>query len=113
MFLASSYPMLDIFWTMLVLAGLVIWVRLLFAVFADIIRRHDASGLVKAAWTVLILILPLAGVLIYLVVEGRNMPDRRGRHHERDTAQMEAQLRLRGRGGAVTRAQIDGLHPPV
>lgn len=111
--IADSYPMLDIFWTMLVLCGLVIWLWLLFTVFADIIRRHDVSGLVKAAWTVLILILPLAGVLIYVVVEGSNMPDRRTRHHERGSGQMEAEVRLRGTGGAVTRAQFDGPHPPA
>lgn len=113
MVLADSYPMLDVFWTVLVLSGFVIWLWFLFTVFADVIRRHDASGLVKAAWTVLILILPFMGVLIYLVVEGKNMPDRRARHHELDTARVEAQVRLRGRGGAITQAQFDGPHPPV
>ena len=111
--IADSYPMLDIIWTMLVLAGLVIWLWLLFTVFADIIRRHDVSGLVKAAWTVLILILPLVGVLIYLVVEGSKMPGRRTRHHERGSAEMDGQVRLGGTGGAFTRAQFDRPQPPV
>jgi hypothetical protein len=113
MFLADSYPMLDVFWTMLTLFLLVIWLGLLITMFADIIRRHDVSGLVKAAWTVLILILPLVGVLIYLGVEGRNMADRRGRHHERSAAQMDAQLRLRSMGGAGAQGQFGNPHPPA
>ncbi len=36
--------------------------------FADIFRRTDLTGLGKAGWTLLIVILPFLGVLIYVIV---------------------------------------------
>lgn len=45
---------------------LAIWIFI--AVFADIFSRRDLSGWGKAGWTLLIFILPLIGVLIYLIV---------------------------------------------
>ena len=35
--------------------------------FTDILRRHDLSGWAKAGWIALITILPLLGVLLYMV----------------------------------------------
>jgi hypothetical protein len=42
-----------------------IWVFI--GVFADILLRSDISGWGKAGWVVLIFVLPLIGVLIYLI----------------------------------------------
>jgi hypothetical protein len=47
MTLAADYPFLEVFWTMLIFFGFVIWLWILFAVLADILRRHDASGWIK------------------------------------------------------------------
>ena len=35
--------------------------------FIDNFRRHDHSGLAKAGWALVIIILPLLGTLIYLI----------------------------------------------
>ena len=51
MLFAADYPFLDVFWTMLVFFGWVIWFWLLITVFADLFRRHDISGWGKAGWT--------------------------------------------------------------
>ena len=64
------------FWFML------IWMFIM--VFADIFRRKDLSGAAKAGWIVLIVILPLFGILIYLIarpsiVHARECPRRRDR----------------------------------
>ena len=45
----------------------VIWIWLLILVLSDNFRRHDHSGFAKAAWTVLVIFLPLIGVLAYMV----------------------------------------------
>jgi Phospholipase_D-nuclease N-terminal len=74
--LATSYPFLEVLWTMLIFFGLVIWLYLLFVVFSDIFRRHDESGWVKVLWIVFIIVLPFAGVLIYLIVENSGMAAR-------------------------------------
>ena len=41
----------------------IIWIASVF----DLFRRHDLSGLAKAGWLVLVIVLPLLGVVIYLI----------------------------------------------
>ena len=76
MLLAADYPLLNIIWTMLVFFGLVIWLRLLFTVFADLFSRHDISGWGKAGWSVFAIVLPFVGVLVYLGTQGEQMAER-------------------------------------
>ena len=76
MLLATDYPLLNIIWTMLVFFGLVIWLRLLFTVFADLFSRHDISGWGKAGWSVFAIVLPFVGVLVYLSTQGVQMAER-------------------------------------
>jgi hypothetical protein len=77
MLFASDYPFLDVFWTMLVFFGWVVWFWLLITVFADLFRRHDVSGWGKAGWTVFVIVLPFLGVLVYLIAQGSHMAERK------------------------------------
>ena len=74
--LASSYPFLDVVWTMLIFFGWVIWFWLLITVFADLFRRHDVGGGAKVLWVIFVILLPFLGVFIYLLVEHKGMADR-------------------------------------
>lgn len=74
--IAADYPFLDVFWTMLVFFGWVIWIWLLIRVFSDLFRRHDTSGWVKAGWIVFAIVLPFLGVLVYLIANGKGMAER-------------------------------------
>lgn len=74
--LASSYPFLDVVWTMLIFFGWVIWFWLLITVFADVFRRHDIGGGAKVLWCIFVIILPFLGVFIYLLIEHQGMSDR-------------------------------------
>ena len=79
MFLAassSSYPLLNLFWTMFEFFLWVIWIWILIWVFIDIFRSHDLSGWAKALWFLFVLIIPLIGVLVYLIVRGDSMHER-------------------------------------
>jgi len=76
MILATSYPFLEVFWTMLIFFAFVIWIWILFVVFADIFRRHDTSGFAKVLWIIFIIILPFLGVFVYLIAEHRGMTER-------------------------------------
>jgi len=76
MILASDYPLLEVFWTIVIVVGFVIWIYLLSVVFADIFRRHDESGWVKVLWIVFVIVTPYLGVLIYLLVENDGMDKR-------------------------------------
>jgi ABC-type multidrug transport system fused ATPase/permease subunit len=82
--IASSYPLLDAFLTMLWIFLFIIWIWLLIIVFADIFRSRDLSGWGKALWVLGIIIIPWLGVLIYLIARG-------GKMHERQAQQAQAQ----------------------
>jgi len=76
MILASSsynYPILDFFWTIFMIFLWVIWIWILIWVFIDIFRSRDLSGWAKALWFIFVLIIPLVGVLVYLIVRGDKM----------------------------------------
>jgi uncharacterized membrane protein YcjF (UPF0283 family) len=80
----TGYPMLDIFLSVLYFFGWVLWLMLMFWIITDIFRSDDLSGWAKAAWLVGIIILPLVGILIYLIARGGSM-------HERQEARARAQ----------------------
>src|SRR5579862_6627105 len=84
MIVASSYPLLDAFLTMLWIFLFIIWIWLLIMVFSDIFRSRDLSGWGKALWVIGIIILPWLGVLIYLIARG-------GKMHERQIQAAQAQ----------------------
>ena len=73
--LASSYPLLDLFWTMLWFFLFIVWIWLLIVVFADIFRSHDIGGFAKALWVIFIIILPFLGVFVYLIARGGKMQE--------------------------------------
>ena len=64
---SSSYPLLNIFWTMFIFFLWVIWIWLLIMVFIDIFRSRDLSGWAKALWFLFVLFILLIGVLVYLI----------------------------------------------
>jgi hypothetical protein len=74
--LASSYPLADVFITMLEFFAFVIWIWLLVMVFGDIFRSSDLNGVAKSSWVIIVLILPFIGVLLYLIVRGGTMHER-------------------------------------
>ena len=87
MFLASSsysYPILGVFWTIVMIFLWAIWFWILITVFIDIFRSRDLSGWAKALWFVFVLFFPLIGVLVYLIVRGGSM-------HERAVRQAQVQ----------------------
>jgi hypothetical protein len=71
-----NYPLLNAFLTMLWLFLLALWFLLLFRVITDVFRDDSLNGWAKAGWTIFVIVLPVVGVLAYLVVRGRGMGDR-------------------------------------
>ena len=60
--LAADYPFEDVFWTMMIFFGWIIWLAVLFMVLADNFRRSDHAGWAKAGWTVFVIFVPVVGV---------------------------------------------------
>jgi hypothetical protein len=75
----SGYPLLDIFLSTLYFFGWVLWIMLMFWIIMDIFRSPDLSGWAKAGWLLLVIVLPLLGVLVYLIARGGSMQERRDR----------------------------------
>lgn len=70
-----AMPLLDLFWAMLWFFLFVIWIWLLFSVFADMFRS-EMSGWSKALWAIFVIVVPFLGVFLYLIVHGGKMQDR-------------------------------------
>ncbi len=108
MFLASSsysYPVLGVFWTILMIFLWVVWFWILITILIDIFRSHDLSGWAKALWLVFILFLPLIGVLVYLIARGGKMHE-----HQVQQAQLqEEQLRSYVQEAATSQSSADQL----
>lgn len=81
-----SYPLLGAFWTIFEIFLWVLWFWVLITVFIDIFRSNDLSGWGKALWFIFVLVIPLIGVLVYLIVRGSKM-----RQHEVQDAQAQDQ----------------------
>ena len=76
MVIAAEYPFLSILGTMVVFFGFVIWFWLLIRVFGDVFRRSDIGGWAKFFWSVFVIVIPLLGVLIYLIAQGEKIGER-------------------------------------
>jgi Phospholipase_D-nuclease N-terminal/Short C-terminal domain len=74
--LATNYPILDAFLTMLYFFLFIIWIWLLIMVFVDVFRSHDMGGWAKALWVIFIIVLPFLGVFVYLIARGGKMHER-------------------------------------
>ena len=74
--LATDYPLLEVFWTMLIFFAFIVWIWILFTVLADIFRRRDISGFAKVMWIIFVVVLPYLGVFVYLIAEHQGMNER-------------------------------------
>jgi hypothetical protein len=77
MLAATDYPLLNIFWTMLILFLLIAWIWILYTIIVDLFRRDDIGGLAKAVWLIFLIVVPILGVLVYVLAEGDKMTTRR------------------------------------
>jgi len=100
---ASSYPFLNVLWDILIIFAWILFIWIAIVVFIDIFRRRDLSGWAKAAWVVLIVILPWIGVLIYLIANHDGMADRSEKQNRAAQAQFDDYVRqAAGKGGPAS-----------
>ena len=57
----------DVLWSMFIFFFWILYIWMFIAIFTDIFRRDDISGWGKAGWIVLIIVVPLIGILIYII----------------------------------------------
>jgi hypothetical protein len=106
MLVASSYPFLDVFWTMLIFFLWVAWFIILFRVIGDIFRRHDIGGGAKVLWLIFVILLPFLGVFIYLIAESKGMDERSMERAQASQQQLDDYVRETASSGGAA-AEID------
>ena len=106
MLAATEYPLLEAFWTILIIFGFFIWIWLLFVVFADIFRRTDLSGWGKTGWIIFVIVLPYLGVFVYLIAEHKGMTERQVKDEKAAKSEMDQYVREVAGGGGDPAQQI-------
>jgi UPF0716 family protein affecting phage T7 exclusion len=122
---ASSYPFLDVMWSMFIFFAWVIWIWFLIYILIDVYRRHDLSGWGKAGWTIGLIFVPFLVALIYLITQGSAMAERRASEAQAAQVQTDDYIRsvaqsgdpteqiAKGKqlldSGAITQAEFDAL----
>jgi len=113
----------DFLWSLLIIFFMIVYFMMLFWVVLDIFRRHDASGWKKAAWLVFLLVLPLIGLLAYMISNSESMARRHAQEAQRSKDQFDDYVRNVGAGsadqiekakglldsGAITQAEFDQI----
>jgi hypothetical protein len=125
MLFAADYPFMDVFWTMILFFFWVAWIWVLIMCFSDLFRRHDASGWIKALWTLCLIFVPFLGVFVYVLVNGHGMSERSAQRAQANQAQFDdyvqsvatnggaasqiEQAKALLDSGAITQAEFDSL----
>jgi ABC-type multidrug transport system fused ATPase/permease subunit len=86
----SSYPLLNVFWSIFIFFLWVLWIWLLVWIFIDIFRSRDLSGWAKALWFLFVLFIPLIGVLAYVIARGDKMQERTAREARQQDEELRA-----------------------
>jgi hypothetical protein len=107
--LATDYPFLNILWTMIIFFAWVIFIWVAITVLIDVFRRHDCGGWTKAAWVILVIVLPFLGVLLYLLVNHEGMAQRNAKQAEAQKAQFDEYVRDAAGGSASEIAKAKEL----
>ncbi len=112
--LAYDYPLLGLFWTMMIFFLWFAWLWLLFRVFADIFRSKDMGGWGKALWSIFVILVPFLGVFIYVIVNGKSMTERDIASAQQRESEFQAYVRQTagttgGAGGADELAKLAAL----
>jgi len=105
----SSYPLLNLFWTMFIFFLWVAWIWILITVFIDIFRSHDLSGWAKALWFLFVLFIPVIGVLVYLIARGGKMQERTVRQAQQQDAEARAYIQEAAGSSASSADQLAKL----
>jgi Short C-terminal domain/Phospholipase_D-nuclease N-terminal len=106
----SGYPLLDVFWTICLFFCLVLWVFLVVWILIDVFRSPDIGGWAKAGWTVLVILVPLVGVLAYVIVHDDHVLDWHYRYVSDVRAKDEAYRASGGASSAFELSKLADLH---
>lgn len=111
-------------WLIIVSFAFVAYLMVMLNIIIDLFRDDSVSGVMKAVWVVLLILLPLLTSLAYLIVRGGGMAERQMQHLQRAKAAQDdyirtvagaspadqvAQAQQLLQSGAITQAEFDAL----
>jgi len=64
----------EVFWSIFVFFMWFLYIWIFITIFADIFRRRDLGGGAKAGWVVFLIFIPLIGMLVYIIVRPKHLP---------------------------------------
>ena len=99
--LGYTYPLLNAFLTLLWFFLFFLWIFILITVIIDIFRSSDMGGWGKAGWFIFVIILPLIGVLVYLIARGGSMHERAAKEAQQQDQAFRAYVRDASAGGGA------------
>jgi hypothetical protein len=94
-----EFTVIDVVESLIVLFFWFMLIWMFIAIFADVFRRDDLSGLHKAGWLLFVFVLPLIGILVYLIARPKLTPA--------DKRVMEQAMRIEG--GGTQRSAADEI----
>src|SRR5436190_9102302 len=103
--LIATYNLGDALLTVLEIFLFVAWFWILITVIGDLFRDHQISGWAKAAWVLLLIIVPFLGTLIYLIARGEGMRERAVKEQADMQKHMDAYIRETAGGSPVNELQ--------
>ncbi|HEU5142691.1 MAG TPA: SHOCT domain-containing protein [Solirubrobacterales bacterium] len=87
------------------------WIWVLVTVIGDLFADHSVSGWGKAAWTILLILVPFLGVFIYLIARGGGMHERAMNRAAAAQKQFDSYIRqTAGSSSASELETLAGLH---
>ncbi len=107
--LGYDYPLLGVFWTMMIWFLWIAWIVLLFRVIADIFRSRDMGGGAKALWTIFVILVPFLGVFVYVIARGHSMSERDVARAQAEEAQFRSYVQDATTTGGGTAAELSKL----
>jgi Short C-terminal domain/Phospholipase_D-nuclease N-terminal len=90
---AADYPLLNVFWTIIIVFAWVAWFWVLIIVISDLFSRHDIGGWAKAFWMLFVIVVPFLGVFIYVISQGKGMTERRDRQVKASQQEFDSYVR--------------------
>ena len=83
----------DVVWFIIISFAFVAYLMVMFWILTDLFRDRETSGLIKAVWIIVLILVPLLTSLVYLVVRGRGMAERSARTAAEAKQQQDAYIR--------------------
>jgi uncharacterized membrane protein YcjF (UPF0283 family) len=105
--LAADYPFLNILWTMILFFFWVAWIWVLVVIIGDLFRRHDTSGWIKALWTIVLILFPFLGVLLYMIVNGSGMAERSAKQAQASQAHFAEYVQSVAKSGGGAASELE------